>query len=483
LHKDYLGSILAISDDTGNKLEQRHFDAWGNFTHLQMGNGAIITDKNIIDNTSLLIERGYTGHEHFAEVGIIHMNGRLYDPLLRRFLNADENIQDPYNTQNYNKYGYVMNNPLMFNDPSGEFIWFLGAAWAASHIFLATVITGAVIGAAVGVAAYSLGAAISGGKWQLGGALKSMFWGGVSGAVTAGIGSAFAPAAGTVLTLTDKVAGAVAQGLVHGFSQGVLSMMQGGNFTNGFASGASGSWGASMFGAFAGKFASSAAGMIASGAVLGGVASELTGGNFWEGALIGGVVAGLNHYLHQIVNNNKIRGRIDKYYSDKAVADSPVKEGFLHDLQKIFPEIYELSAKNFAIADGANLKQFNESTGNNYVLEGNKLVDGDNGETVNGVTSMGDGRVLISPYRMRTALGFAATWYHEGIHSIHFTTGIFKAWKTRYGAAEASRISEFYAHGMTDAMSGVSMKFSAAFSNRYYPSIYIQSMSSLFLNP
>jgi RHS repeat-associated protein len=120
LHKDYIGSILAISDETGNKLEQRHFDAWGSFTHLQIGNGAIITDKNIIDNASLLIERGYTSHEHFAEVGIIHMNGRLYDPLLRRFLNADENIQDPYNTQNYNKYGYVLNNPLMFNDPSGE---------------------------------------------------------------------------------------------------------------------------------------------------------------------------------------------------------------------------------------------------------------------------------------------------------------------------------------------------------------------------
>jgi len=128
LHKDYIGSILAISDEAGNKLEQRHYDAWGNFTHLQIGNGAIIIDKNSIDNTSLLVERGYTSHEHFAEVGIIHMNGRLYDPLLRRFLNADENIQDPSNTQNYNKYGYVMNNPMMYNDPSGEFwAWLIGA--------------------------------------------------------------------------------------------------------------------------------------------------------------------------------------------------------------------------------------------------------------------------------------------------------------------------------------------------------------------
>jgi RHS repeat-associated protein len=104
LHKDYLGSLLAISDASGTVVESRHFDAWGNLT-----NGAMT-----------LLDRGYTGHEHFAEVGIIHMNGRLYDPLLRRFLNADQNIQDPFNTQNYNKYAYVMNNPLLYTDPSGE---------------------------------------------------------------------------------------------------------------------------------------------------------------------------------------------------------------------------------------------------------------------------------------------------------------------------------------------------------------------------
>ncbi|PNW15620.1 type IV secretion protein Rhs, partial [Chryseobacterium lactis] len=127
LHKDYIGSILAISDEAGNKLEQRHFDAWGNFTHLQIGNGQIITDQAVILSTAknLIIDRGYTSHEHFMEVGIIHMNGRLYDPLLRRFLNADENIQDPYNTQIYNKYGYAVNNPLIYNDPSGEVLPFL----------------------------------------------------------------------------------------------------------------------------------------------------------------------------------------------------------------------------------------------------------------------------------------------------------------------------------------------------------------------
>ena len=52
-------------------------------------------------------------------VGLIHMNGRLYDPKLHRFLQTDNYVQDPGNTQNYNSYGYVLNNPLKYTDPSG----------------------------------------------------------------------------------------------------------------------------------------------------------------------------------------------------------------------------------------------------------------------------------------------------------------------------------------------------------------------------
>ncbi|MEM7487377.1 MAG: RHS repeat-associated core domain-containing protein, partial [Bacteroidota bacterium] len=67
-----------------------------------------------------LLGRGYTGHEHFFEVGLIHMNGRMYDAQLGRFLSPDNFIQDPYNTQNFNRYGYVLNNPLVYIDPTGE---------------------------------------------------------------------------------------------------------------------------------------------------------------------------------------------------------------------------------------------------------------------------------------------------------------------------------------------------------------------------
>ncbi|AZA80695.1 hypothetical protein C1637_12285 [Chryseobacterium lactis] len=294
LHKDYLGSILAISDETGNKLEQRHYDAWGNLTHLQIGTGPIITDKNTIESTSLLIDRGYTGHEHFAEVGIIHMNGRLYDPLLRRFLNADENIQDPYNTQNYNKYGYVMNNPLMFNDPSGEFFQFIGLGvlfWKA-----------VIIGAYIGFTSYMITTAITNQGVSLAGGLKAIFFGAASGAVTFGVGSIFSSTAGVATQFAKSLgeAAVVAKAIVHGVAQGALSLMQDGGFKQSFFSGALGSLGASAFGAVAGKFADTAVGTITFGALAGGIGSELSGGNFWQGALIGGIVAGLNHTLHEM---------------------------------------------------------------------------------------------------------------------------------------------------------------------------------------
>lgn len=201
LHKDYLGSILAISDEAGNKVEQRHYDAWGNFTHLKIGNASITTDQSVIKGALLLIDRGYTGHEHFMDVGIIHMNGRLYDPLLRRFLNADENIQDPTNTQNYNKYGYVMNNPMMYNDPDGEF-WM----WLA----------GAVVGG------YLNGVAANGGNWNPTKWNWEKTWSAVLGGAISGALGNIASNAGAIKSFLP--------GIVSG---GLNSAFSGGNFLGG----------------------------------------------------------------------------------------------------------------------------------------------------------------------------------------------------------------------------------------------------------
>ncbi|MDR7209622.1 RHS repeat-associated core domain-containing protein [Flavobacterium piscis] len=93
-------------------LEKRLFDAWSAIIKVQNGARTILNGLTILD-------RGYTGHEHLQSAGLIHMNGRLYDPKLHRFLQTDNYVQDPGNTQNYNRYGYVLNNPLKYTDTSG----------------------------------------------------------------------------------------------------------------------------------------------------------------------------------------------------------------------------------------------------------------------------------------------------------------------------------------------------------------------------
>lgn len=125
LQRDYQGSIVAITDSQGQVLEKRLFDAWGNVL-VQDGAGNVL-------NGLTLLDRGYTGHEHLQSVGLIHMNGRLYDPKLHRFLQPDNYVQDPFNTQNYNRYGYVLNNPLKYIDPSGELSFKSIGKWLAKN--------------------------------------------------------------------------------------------------------------------------------------------------------------------------------------------------------------------------------------------------------------------------------------------------------------------------------------------------------------
>ena len=116
LHRDYLGSIVMLTDEDGNIAERRHFDPWGQVVKVEDGAGKVLQGLTLLD-------RGFTGHEHLQTVDLIHMNGRLYDPVLHRFLQPDNFVQDPFNTQNFNRYGYCMNNPLLYTDPTGE--WFV----------------------------------------------------------------------------------------------------------------------------------------------------------------------------------------------------------------------------------------------------------------------------------------------------------------------------------------------------------------------
>jgi RHS repeat-associated protein len=111
LHDDDLGSIVAISAAGGAALGAFSYEPFGARTVSWQAMGA----------PPLLsaVTKGFTGHEHDDEVGLINMRGRMYDTAIRRFITPDPFVSRPFSSQCYNLYSYVMNNPVSLTDPSG----------------------------------------------------------------------------------------------------------------------------------------------------------------------------------------------------------------------------------------------------------------------------------------------------------------------------------------------------------------------------
>ncbi|MFW5762498.1 MAG: RHS repeat domain-containing protein, partial [Cyclobacteriaceae bacterium] len=125
IHTDHLGSIRAITDQNRNIVARYSFDAWGNRRNPDTWQ---LTDNPDLSFTS----RGFTGHEHIDEFGLINMNGRVYDPTIGQFLSPDNYVQLPDASLGFNRYSYALNNPLIYTDPSGELF---GLAIAAFLLF------------------------------------------------------------------------------------------------------------------------------------------------------------------------------------------------------------------------------------------------------------------------------------------------------------------------------------------------------------
>nr|VFK24170.1 MAG: RHS repeat-associated core domain-containing protein [Candidatus Kentron sp. MB] len=291
LHRDNLGSIDTITDGRGNVVERMSYEAFG---QRRAGNWRSADDPLAGIILPAFTNRGFTGHEHVDEMGLIHMNGRVYDPRLGRFLSADPHIQAPHSTQSYNRYSYVLNNPLKYTDPSGFFFKKLFravkklfknpvvravvaiAAAAVVGPAAAALVGGGLAGAIVGgTAAGFVAGGISTGTWK--GAFQGAALGALSGGIAYGIGHGF----GAGLAGLEKT-------LAHGIAQGGLSELAGGDFRSGFLGGMIGHGvGGWSKGVFTGTNPSAVIGRTMAAAVAGGVSAKLGGGKFANGAITG----------------------------------------------------------------------------------------------------------------------------------------------------------------------------------------------------
>ena len=106
-HEDNLNSSSALSSSSGSQQEVNIFYPFGR-------------TQTASPQASFQVSRRFTGQVFDIETGLYYYNARYYDPELGRFIQADTIITDLSNPQSYNRYSYVMNDPLRYNDPSGH---------------------------------------------------------------------------------------------------------------------------------------------------------------------------------------------------------------------------------------------------------------------------------------------------------------------------------------------------------------------------
>jgi len=315
LHRDYLGSILAITNNTGNIVEKRHFDAWGNILLVQDG------QNNNLQKLTFL-ERGYTGHEHLQGVELINMNARLYDPKLHRFLAPDNFIQDSDNSQNYNRYAYAFNNPLKYTDPSGE------------------IIVPVLIGIGIGILTNGINNSTNNQPFFRG-AVTAGIIGGVSGLVSAGIG-------GYVASFSQATAfqSAFISGTAHAFAGGITSHFTANNFLSGFVSGGISSAVSSSISSLGiGNYYTRSAAIIGGGTLSGGLVSLISGGNLWNGIRQGFITSALNHVAHESVRKIVVNKNLRDLGIDPNSVPNYDRET-VYDLIKKDPTLLDLFTKS-----------------------------------------------------------------------------------------------------------------------------------------
>ncbi len=226
---DHLGSTTAVSDERGHVTTVASagpaagvlgYDPWGARRN---------PDGRTADPMSFQLAPGhreFTGQETIPAVELVNMNGRVYDPVLGRFLSPDPNVQTADDLQSYNRYSYVLNNPLRYTDPTGYFSWgsfeaalpgvFLGLMGAAACIGTSGVGC-ALIGIATALMTSTV-ARIEGASWaQVGtGFIIGAISGNIGGSAGSLLGNALGAEAGTAADFAAAEVGGAVGGAIGG---------------------------------------------------------------------------------------------------------------------------------------------------------------------------------------------------------------------------------------------------------------------------
>ena len=319
-HVDQIGSLVAVTGGAGNLVERYAYDPFGKRRfadgNFDAANALYIDATHYVDQLPTLAlltttrgtVRGFTGHEHLDDLGLIHMNGRMYDASIARFMQADPTVQYALLMQDYNRYSYLMNNPLAGFDPSGftpfGFIGEMIEGWVGALTWWMPPWLREVAGIAVAAVEIYYGMPPNPSFWEgLAVSASAGFDAGlistgtINGAIQGEISAALFYGAGQLADLPafSQDPANPTRALFHGAAGCLSSAIQGGHCGKG-------AMGAALTEYLGGNVSANVKDPIASFiafSAIGGTASKLTGGSFENGAMTGAFQYFFNCSIHK----------------------------------------------------------------------------------------------------------------------------------------------------------------------------------------
>ncbi len=106
-HSDHLGSSEIMTDREGDLVQHYGYYPFGDERYSDNGDAFSVSNR-------------YTSQILDEDTGLYYYGARYYDAELGRFIQADPIVPGTQNSQAFNRYSYVLNNPLRFVDPTGN---------------------------------------------------------------------------------------------------------------------------------------------------------------------------------------------------------------------------------------------------------------------------------------------------------------------------------------------------------------------------
>ena len=119
------GDIAAIVDNTGTKVVEYGYDAWGKPTKAwSLTHPSDSTLTSAYAKLAQLNPFRYRGYVWDEETGLYYLRSRYYDPAWERFLNADAILETDGSPLAHNPFSYCRNLPIVNSDPEGFYDYY-----------------------------------------------------------------------------------------------------------------------------------------------------------------------------------------------------------------------------------------------------------------------------------------------------------------------------------------------------------------------